>query len=240
MFEREEDDQVASDEIQRIADGLFKLKEGAEADLKALHDYLNEQDASTPWFFNLITTLLRALGKEYRYLNIGYAKDGRLVAWACRNLLEINLFTEFVLRSEDKAKAFVEDQVLDAIDVISAFKKWLIAGEPRTATPMIDAAIETMMQTKTERGITRTKYLKSGDIADELGRLDEYKHFHKVSSKLIHPTAYSLLAVQDESQLLLLKPYLYRTGTFYFTTAYKLIRSHVEKHGTAPPPRPAS
>jgi hypothetical protein len=49
--------------------------------------------SSTPWFFNTITALLRALGREYHYLNIGYAKDGRLLAWAGRNLMEINLYT---------------------------------------------------------------------------------------------------------------------------------------------------
>ena len=34
----------------------------------------------------------------------------------------------------------------------------------------------------------------------------------------------------------MLKPYLYRTGTFYFTAAYKFVRNHVEKLGAAPSP----
>ena|ERR1035437_2336412 len=211
------------------------MKEGPQTDLKALHDHLNEQPSSTPWFFNTITALLRALSREYRHLNIGYAKDGRLLAWACRNLLEINLCTEYSLRSEANAKAFAEDQVIDALDIFIAFKKWLVASDPNSATPILDATLETMEQAKAKLGVTRTTYLGPQDMARALNRLDEYKHFNKISSKLIHPTALSLLTVQVDSELHVLKPYLYRTGTWYFTTAYKFVRDHVEKRGTAPP-----
>jgi hypothetical protein len=235
MARRAEDDTEGSDEIRDIADKLFEMKEGAHADLKALHDYLNEQPSTTPWFFNTITALLRALSREYRYLNIGYAKDGRLLAWACRNLLEINLYTEYSLRSQANAKAFADDQIIDALDIFGAFKEWLMVGDPNTRTPILDATLATMLQAKTQLGVTRTKYLRTADIAKALDRLDEYKHFNKVSSKLIHPTAYSLLAVQEESEQLMLKPYLYRTGTFHFMAAYKFIRDHVETLGTAPP-----
>ena len=31
----------------------------------------------------------------------------------------------------------------------------------------------------------------------------------------------------------MLKPYLYRTGTFYFAGAFKSIRNHVERFGTS-------
>jgi hypothetical protein len=236
MATRVEGETDGPDEIREIADKLFRMKEGAQADLKALHDYLNEQQSTTPWFFNTITALLRALGREYRYLNLGYAKDGRLLAWACRNLLEINLYTEYSLRSAANAKAFADDQIIDALDIFGAFKKWLMAGEPNATTPILDATLATMEEAKTQLGVTRTKYLRTEDIAKALDRLDEYKHFNKVSSKLIHPTAYSILAVQADSEQLMLKPYLYRTGTFYFTAAYKFVRNHVEKLGTAPPP----
>jgi hypothetical protein len=224
-----------SDDIQGIADRLFNMREGAQADLKALHDYLNEQPSRTPWFFNTITALLRGLGREYRYLNIGYAKDGRLLAWACRNLLEIDLYTEYSLRSEANASAFADDQILDALDIFSAFKKWLMVGDPNGTTPTLDATIASIDHVRAQLGVTRSKYLKTEDIAKSLNRLEEYKHFNKVSSKLIHPTAYSILAAQQESAQLLLKPYLYRAGTFYLTTAYKFVRNHVEKLGTAPP-----
>jgi hypothetical protein len=93
-----------------------------------------------------------------------------------------------------------------------------------------------MEKAKTTLGVTRTKYLRTEGLVKALNRLDEYKHFNKVSSKLIHPTAYSLLAVQVESAQLMLQPYLYRTAAFYFSTAYKSVRDHVEKLGTAPPP----
>ncbi|MGA2883379.1 MAG: hypothetical protein ABSG13_30915 [Bryobacteraceae bacterium] len=224
------------DEIKDEADKLFKMKEGAQADLKALHDYLNEQPTSTPWFFNTITVLLRALRREYHYLNIGYTKDGRLLAWACRNLLEIHLFTEYSLRSEAHARAFTDDQIVDALDIFSAFKTWIMSGDPNGTTPILDTTLVEMKQAKAQLGVTRTRYLRTEDIASELKRHDEYKHFNKVTSKLIHPTAYSLLSVQIDSEQLMLKPYLYRTGTWYFTSAFKLIKNHVEKFGTAPPP----
>jgi hypothetical protein len=110
-----------------------------------------------------------------------------------------------------------------------------MAGDANTTTPILDATLVDMEEAKAKLGVKRTKYLKTFDIAEELKRLDEYKHVNKVTSKLVHPTAYSLLAAQVDSPQLMLKPYLYRTGTWYFTAAYKLIRNHVEKLGTAPP-----
>ena len=225
-----------SDDIRVVAEKLFAMKDGAQADLKALHDYLNGEPTNTPWFFNTITALLRAIGREYHHLNIGYEKTGRVLSWAARNLMEIDIFTEYVLKSKDNAKRFSEDQFIDALDIFSSFKAWIIGGEPNSTTPLLDLTIAEMERVKSQQGITRTKYLRTEDIAKSLNRLDEYKHFNKVASKLIHPTAWSLFAVQEESELLMLKPYLYRTGTFHFTATYSAIREHVQTRGTEPPP----
>jgi hypothetical protein len=224
------------EDIAAVAAKLFAMRDGAQADLKALHEYLNGEPANTPWFFNSITALLRAAGREYHYLNIGYQKTGRVLSWAARNLLEIDIFTEYTLKSEENAKRFSEDQIIDALDIFNSFKAWIASGEPNVATPLLDLTIADIEHTKAQQGITRTKYLRTEDIADSLNRLHEYKHFSKVASKLIHPTAWSLFAVQEESELLMLKPYLYRAGTFHFMATYKAIRNHVQALGTEPPP----
>jgi hypothetical protein len=95
------------------------------------------------------------------------------------------------LRSEANARAFADDQIIDALDIFSAFKKWLVVGDPNATTPILDATLAAMEQAKTQLGVTRNKYVRTEDIAKALHRIEEYKHFNKVSSKLIHPTAYS-------------------------------------------------
>jgi hypothetical protein len=40
--------------------------------------------------------------------------------------------------------------IIDAHDIFRAFKKWLMAGDPNEATPLLDAALTTLEQAKSQ------------------------------------------------------------------------------------------
>lgn len=220
--------------IEDQANRLFEMREGAQNDLKRLYEYVGGLPTDTIWFLNLITHILRSLSREYNNLNVGYSKDGRLLAWACRNLLEISICTEWALKSSINARAIADDQIIDVLEILESFKEWLAAGDSCGTTPVLDQTIKMMKEAKAQAGVTSAKYIRTEDMARSLNRRDEYRHLSKVSSKLVHPTAYSLFGVNGESELLM-KPYLYRAGTFNFASAFKAIRNHIEQFGSVPP-----
>src|SRR5216684_946463 len=94
-----------------------------DAELKGIDDYienikqfdleLQRRDPEEMWFANLITALLSAMLREYNHLKIGLRKERGLLAWACRNLLELYIFTQYVLISEENARRFIGDRLVD-------------------------------------------------------------------------------------------------------------------------------
>lgn len=60
---------------------------------------------------------------------------------------------------------------------------------------------------------------------------------NKVTSKLVHPTAFSVLAFseeEDQPALRELRPILFNTGTRYALDVYGTIKGHVDKYGMEP------
>ena len=72
------------------------------------------------------------------------------------------------------------------------------------------------------------------DLARVVGMEDEYRHMNKVTSKLVHPTAFSVLAFADEGELRELKPIMFNVGNRYALEVYGEIKAHVDKSGMEP------
>ena len=47
---------------------------------------LIEKPTKTPYFYNMVVSLLDAMLKQQHHLTIGYQKSPLLLAWGCRNL----------------------------------------------------------------------------------------------------------------------------------------------------------
>lgn len=137
------------------------------------------------------------------------------------------------MRSEENAHELIDDMLMDSHDVFVSFKKWFAALEPALSTPELDTALKSFEDAKTGFGINRRRYRTTRELAQILGRVADYDHANKISSKLIHPTAWSLLSVDLEADALM-RPYLYHAGSRYFSDSFLLIRQHVAEHGTKP------
>ncbi len=82
-------------------------------DLKTLRQRIGETDvpADQVWFRNLLCGILNCAATDYRTVEIGVKKLVELAAWGCRNLLELEVLTEFALTSEENAIALQNDRV---------------------------------------------------------------------------------------------------------------------------------
>ena len=215
---------------------IFEADERALNEARDFHDWMLQQheDPGTIWFVNVLTALLRGLIVEYEQLNLGYKQSARLMAWACRNLMEISIYTEYALNSEENAHELIEDMFMDTLDVFTSFKNWFSALEPSMPTPELDAVLQSFQETKKEVGINRRKYRTTRELASILGREPDYLHANKIASKLIHPTAWSLLSLDLDEEDAVMRPYLYQAGSKYFAESYLRMRKYVAKHGTKP------
>jgi len=219
-------------------DRIFKEHEHELSEALAFRNSLLQahDDPDTIWFVNVLTGLLLGLIIEYKQLNVGYQESARLLAWACRNLMEISVYTEYALKSEKNARELVDDMFLDSLDIFDSFKKWFAALAPDLQTPDLDTALGLFQGAKEDLGVARNKYRSTLDVARILEREADYKHANKVSSKLIHPTALSLLSgdIDQSERDDVMRPYLYWAGAKYFAESLTLIRLYVGKHGTRP------
>ncbi len=102
----------------------------------------NTRTAIRSWFENVVTALLRGLVIEYEQLNTGYRESIRSMAWACRNLMEISIYTEYALRSEENAHELIDDMLMDVLDIFTSFKKWFTALDPTLPTPELNAELK--------------------------------------------------------------------------------------------------
>jgi len=109
-----------------------------DKDFELIRAFLVELHQKTPeemWFANLLTALLNSTLREYRHLKIGLEKYTGLLAWACRNLLELYIFAQYVLISEENARRFVGDRLIDGLDIFESFRAWYLvwsAGKLRS------------------------------------------------------------------------------------------------------------
>lgn len=211
----------------QIADKGFK-------EVEQFGVWLEQQPTQTMWFRNVLTCLVSALLREYRSLRVGLKRSTPLLAWACRNMLELNIYTKYTLRKGSNAKDFVDDRWIDAIEIFSSFRDWIRFYNPNSTTPELDQTIRNFGEEKVKQGITRAKYLRMETMAEDVNFSVEYKHMNKVTSKLVHPTAFSVLGSFDEGELAQLKSILFNNGARFGVEAFADIRGYVVKNGVEP------
>ena len=98
------------------------IYEVQEADLKimdAAFEKIKNYDpvGANDFTLGLLSVLLIAVSREYEQLKAGHEKYTGLAAWACRNLLELDIFTKWVLQSPANAKRFVADVAIDGTEL---------------------------------------------------------------------------------------------------------------------------
>lgn len=212
-----------------LADRGFK-------EIESFGVWLELEPTQTIWFKNTLICLISALVREYRSLTVGFKKSTPLLAWACRNMLELNIYAKYTLLKRSNAKDFADDRWIDAIEIFESFRDWVRFHDPDILTPGINETIRNFKTEKAKQGITRTGYLRVHKMASDVKFSEEYRYLNKVASKLVHPTAFSVLGAIDEGELRQLRPILFNSGVRFAVEAFTEIRQYVIKNGVEPLP----
>lgn len=210
-----------------LADKAFK-------EIEEFRIRLQEEPTQTIWFKNILICLLSAFLREYRSLVVGSKKSTPLLAWACRNMLELNIHSGYVLLNGSNAKDFADDMWIDAIEIFDSFRRWISFHDPSALTPELDQTIENFKSEKAKHSVVRTTYLRAQNMAAAVNRSEEYRHMNKVTSKLVHPTAFSVLTAFDEGEQVNLKPILFNSGVRFGVQAFTDIKRYITKNGVEP------
>ncbi len=227
---------VEQNQAQRIQVFETELADKAFKEIEEFGVWLQEKPTQTTWFKNILVCLLSALLREYRGLKVGFNKSTPLLTWACRNMLELNIHTKYVLLKGSNAKDFVDDMWIDAIEVFSSFRTWITFHNPGSTTPELDQTIANLLAEKAKQGITRTKYLRAQDMAVAVNFSEEYQHMNNVASKLVRPTTFSVLTPFDQGELGQLKPILFNAAVRFGVEAFADIRQYTIANGVEPVP----
>jgi hypothetical protein len=175
---------------------------------------------------------------NYHHLRIGYNEDNNsLSAWACRNLLELTVFTKFVLISEGNARRFAEDRLIDGCDIITSLRTLELHIDPQCDTKFLDDALARMQSQMAAESVTAKKYLATSAIADVVGMKEDFACMNRVCSKLVHPTSWSVLAVNNgENCFSQSREIFFGSGVRYGCDIYLTIEAHNARHGMRPKP----
>ena len=204
--------------------------------LLAVGNSLKPVDDANYYFFEVLRELLDAAIKNFTELRRGYVTDSlNLIARASRNLLELTVFTKYVLKSGANARRFGDDRLVDGCELIIALRDLERYYDSSAPTPGLDDALRRMEDQKAAENVTATSHLETSVLAREVGMEQEFRSMNRVSSKLVHPTAWSTLAENaGRSSYPEAKDLLFATGIAYVSQIYIAVRDYNRAHGMLP------
>jgi hypothetical protein len=206
-------------------------------------------DEESGRFCHIMLVLVDAARNNYNKLRTAFNQGDQIaMSWACRNLLEVAIFSKYVLISSEKATEFADDRLIDALQIGIALRKLeqdarntrlalgpageqngpLNSGDPTDA----DSIIQDYTKQLEDARVSRRKPLRVGDLACIVGLKDEYEAVNKISSKLVHPTAWSLFTAGAGSRRFPgASEIFFMCGALYVSMAYDEFLPHVRKWG---------
>jgi len=187
-------------------------------------------------FKAIIEALLSRTEEQLDRLLLAHSEGSlAMMAYATRNLLELNIWTAYVLASNDNTKRFAQDWLLDGIGLLEGLEGWHVSyggkAEDLTST---SATLAELKKNRSEWGLDNAKYLSVSKVGHELGYGNEYDNLFKVYSKLVHPTSWSVLGVEKKLDPKGIQKLLLFRGVYYGGQTLCFIRDHLEKYGPVP------
>lgn len=216
-----------------IEPDLVRKTDDAFRHFDAFTRSLRPTDEETGRFFHVISALSSATKTNYATLRNAFERDEQtLMAWSCRNLLEIAIFTKFVLCSKVNADEFAADRLIDGLQIGTSLRKLELYLNPKLTISALDPVIERFAKQMSDEGVTRGTYRNAREIATQVGMLGEYEIINKVCSKFVHPTAWSLFtADMGAERFPEARDIFYGCGAQYFATVCAEIIPHIKKWG---------
>src|ERR1700729_406966 len=104
-----------------IAPELVKQADEAFREFDAFTRSLRPTDEETGRFYHIFTALSDATKTNYATLRKAFEDDEQTwMAWSCRNLLEIAIFSKFAISSKANADEFAADRLIDGLQIGAA------------------------------------------------------------------------------------------------------------------------
>lgn len=204
--------------------------------LLSVGNSLKPNDDANYYFFEIVRELVDAAIKNFNELRRGYvASNLNLTAWASRNLLELTVFTKYVLKSGANARRFGDDRLIDGCELIIALRDLEHFYDPSAPTPGLDDALKRMEDQKFAENVAASRHLETSVLARDVGMEQEFRSMNRVSSKLVHPTAWSTLAENTgRSSYPEAKDLLFATGMAYISQIYMEVKDFNRARGMLP------
>jgi hypothetical protein len=176
----------------------------------------------------LATSLLKSARRAFVHLLCAWAEDTNYSAWACRNLLELNIIALHVVQSPTERRRFISDFYVDAAAYTQATKTISAELVPEMNPEDHNSVLGTIATIKTERQFTDSRYVPVRVRAEKVGRLDHYLAMNTVCSKMVHPTSLSILSVEFEDRAQANRDILLLSGSVYLTDLVTIIIAFIQ------------
>ena len=206
--------------------------------LKELLSNLKPVDDEDYFFFEIVRELVITALTNFDILILGQnTVNDNLVAWACRNLLEISVFTKYVLVSRGNARRFGQDRIIDGCDIARSLRNLELHCDPKSNTSVLDDWLTRMEALGASEGVTASKYLPTGTLAEQVGMKENFKAINRVCSKLVHPTAWSVISMNSGmNSFPQIRETLFACAAGYICEIYLAVKAHNAKQGMRPNP----
>jgi hypothetical protein len=202
--------------------------------VKDLRRRLERTPSKNQMFREIVLDLADYLAGQLTKLVGPDGQSPQAVALICRNLLEIDIITKYCLALATNFRDIVDDTWIDGKQIFEYLREWVEYKEPGRRIAELDTTIANFGAKITNAGISRSKPLDLHDLAEKAEMVKEYKCLNKVTSKLVHATAFSIWAYEDKGEMELMVDFMLSQAIFYSAEVYQRIKDHVATKGMEP------
>ena len=150
--------------------------------------------------------------------------------------LKLGSSPEYALLSKENAQAFAEDRLNDGKQLAISLKELELSLNPNLAKSQFEEKISEFNEHMQREGVTRLSYTPTRRMARVLQLEVEYNRINTLSSKLIHPTSWSLFtADQGNDRFTEACPLFFSQGAMYLSAIRAALVRHIKAHGLKHP-----
>jgi hypothetical protein len=181
---------LSDSDPSHVRTGAFKDVAAALNDIssKLLHVSLRAESRS-PRSDDIvaISRLLKRASHETARLCNACPTAADLAAWSARNLFELFVVFQTIVKSPEMMKRWISQTMADEIQVLEASRPW---NNSAARQSKLDDALLDLHQRCARLGLdAKAREFNIKVLAGNLGLKDEYEMLFKFSSKFVHPSA---------------------------------------------------
>jgi hypothetical protein len=111
------------------------------------------------------------------------------LAWATRNLFELNLIVRHVLASEENVRLWLGQSLSDEPDFIEGLLSTSRESDATGPKRVLEDRVRALGAMAERHGLNFAKPFRVRDLAEQMGEIDEYTGLYKLFSKYVHPAS---------------------------------------------------